>query len=164
MDSSPIVEGFLEDYNGIPYRNFYGYRWAYERADINDIWNAFYLLFSMIFYASQLRTLSTFWGWLRGDYKDLGFLRKWAYMYYRIQEPGHVVTANMYYCFQDFMATVLTAMIMWWSYPVFIFYKFFRGRSFDFDFDEIMDEGKKLSQKQGLVYHYWGESRYQTLF
>jgi hypothetical protein len=60
------------------------------------------------------------------------------------------------------MALTTTAMLMWWSYIPFIFYKFFRGRSFDFDFDELDEEGKKYSNKQGLVYHYWGDSRYQT--
>lgn len=66
--------------------------------------------------------------------------------------------------FERFMALTTTAMLMWWSFPVFVGYKFFRGRSFDFDFDEIEEEGKKYSNKQGLVYHYWGDSRYQTWF
>lgn len=53
---------------------------------------------------------------------------------------------------------------MWWTYPVFLFYKFFRGRSFDFDFDELDAEGKKYSNKQGIVYHYFGDAYNQTLF
>lgn len=60
------------------------------------------------------------------------------------------------------MALTTTALIMWWTFPVFVFYKFTRGRSFDFDFDELDAEGKKYSNKQGIVYHYFGDSRYQT--
>lgn len=55
-------------------------------------------------------------------------------------------------------------MIMWWTYPVFIFYKFFRGRSFDYDFDAEDERGKVYSVKMGIVYHYWKTQRYQTLF
>ena len=47
---------------------------------------------------------------------------------------------------------------------MFLFYKFFRGRSFDFDFDELDAEGKKYSNKQGIVYHYFGDAYNQTLF
>lgn len=60
------------------------------------------------------------------------------------------------------MALTTTAIVMWWTFPVFVFYKFTRGRSFDFDFDELDEEGKKYSNKQGIVYHYFGDSRYQT--
>jgi len=62
------------------------------------------------------------------------------------------------------LASTLTAIIMWWTYPVFVFYKIFRGRSFDFDFDKIEERGKVYNWKMGLVYHYWEEDRYQTLF
>jgi hypothetical protein len=59
------------------------------------------------------------------------------------------------------MALTTTAILMWWTFIPFAIYKVFRGRSFDFDFDELDEEGKKYSNKQGLVYHYWGDSRYQ---
>ena len=62
------------------------------------------------------------------------------------------------------MATTLTAIIMAVTYPVFVFYKVFRGRSFDYDFDKIDDRGKVFNWKMGLVYHYWEDDRYQTLF
>ena len=68
-------------------------------------------------------------------------------MIYRINEPTIVVAANADYCFRRFMAITTTAMLMWWTYPVFLFYKFFRGRSFDVDFEELDEEGKKYSQK-----------------
>lgn len=83
-------------------------------------------------------------------------------MLYLSKQPMFVVEYNSIYCFERFMALTSTALIMWWSYPAFLVYKFFRGRSFEYDFDEIQDEGKKLSIKQGTVYHYWGDSRYQT--
>jgi hypothetical protein len=51
-DIQPLVEGFLEEYNGIPYRQFFGHEFAYERLGMEDIWNGFYLLNSMIFAAS----------------------------------------------------------------------------------------------------------------
>jgi hypothetical protein len=62
------------------------------------------------------------------------------------------------------MALTTTAILMWWTFPVFVFYKFTRGRSFDFDFDELDEEGKKYSNKQAVVYHYWKDDRYQTWF
>lgn len=51
-DIQPLVEGFLEDYNGIPYRQFFGHEYAYERLGMEDIWNGFYLLNSFLFAAS----------------------------------------------------------------------------------------------------------------
>jgi len=78
-------------------------------------------------------------------------------------EPTEVVQKNMSYMFALIMGKTTTAVLMWWSYPVFLIYRFFRKRSFDFDFDEIEEEGKRFSNKQGLVYHYWGDARNQGL-
>jgi hypothetical protein len=127
---------------------------------MSDFWNMFYLLFSFLYAVSFARTLGTTWQFMRGKYKTLGFLKKFAYMWHRSNEPWIVFFANSQYCFEVFMAKVTTSLVMWWTYPVFLFYKFFRGRTFDFDFDELEEEGKKLSIKQGVVYHYWGDSRY----
>jgi len=162
----PIVQA-LSDLNGIPYRQFYGYAFAYESFSAEDVTNLFFLLFSMMYAASGLMKYGTYWKMLRGkiDVSPLGGLfRKLAYASFVSSGPNDVVVANAQYMFGRFMALTTTAMIMWWSYPVFIVYKFFRGRSFDFDFDEIEEEGKKLSNKQGVVYHYWGDSRYQGWF
>ena len=38
--------------DGIPYRQFYGYKWAYEAVDFNDFINVFYLIISMMLAAS----------------------------------------------------------------------------------------------------------------
>jgi len=75
----------------------------------------------------------------------MGLLRKLAYMGYLNTQPWTVVMYNGKALFSRFMALTTTAIIMWWTYIPFVFYKIFRGRSFDFDFDELDDEGKKYS-------------------
>lgn len=97
------------------------------------------------------------------DLSSLGFFKRCAYLYHLLLLPSTVVHYNGIYMFERFMALTTTALLMWWSWPVFVFYKVTRGRSFDFDFDELDAEGKKYSNKQGIVYHYFGDSRYQTL-
>lgn len=46
---------------------------------------------------------------------------------------------------------------------MFLVYQFFRGRSLDYDFDELDERGKVYNIKQGMTYHYWEDERYQTL-
>lgn len=93
-----------------------------------------------------------------------GILKKYAYFLYLMGQPSEVVHWNAAYLLPKQLALTSTAIIMWWSYPVFLFYKIFRGGSFDFDFDELEAEGKKLSNKQAFVYHYYGDSKTQSFF
>lgn len=164
-DDHPLVLA-LSDFNGIPYRQFYGYDFAYETWGMEDIINGFYLLFSIIYAGLPFYPLGVFWKVLRKkegfDLSGIGFFRKLAYIAHLLSLPNTVVEYNIKYLFGRFMALTTTAILMWWSWPVFVFYKFTRGRSFDFDFDELDEEGKKYSNKQGIVYHYFGDSRYQT--
>jgi len=162
-DDHPLVLA-LSDFNGIPYRQFYGYDFAYETWGTEDIINGFYFFFSYVYAVAPFYMLGNYWKIFRGeiDLSELKFFRKIAYVNNLALNPGHIFYYNGVYMFQRFMALTTTALAMYWSWPVFVVYKFFRGRSFDFDFDEIEEEGKKYSNKQGLVYHYWGDSRYQT--
>jgi hypothetical protein len=164
-DDHPLVLA-LEDFNGIPYRQFYGYDFSYETWGFEDIMNGFYFFLSYLYAGLPFYAWGILWKVFRKkiDLSELGFLRTWAYILFLIQGPAQVAEYNGLYLFKRFMALTTTAMLMWWSFPVFCFYKFFRGRSFDFDFDELDEEGKKYSNKQAVVYHYWGDSRYQTWF
>lgn len=163
----PLVQA-LSDFNGVPYRQFYGYDFAYESFAREDVWNLFYLMFSFLYAYSGIHAYKILWAVFRKkiDLKstDMGFFRKWAYILYRESEVFQVPYYNGMYIKDRFLALVTTAMLMWWTYPVFVVYKIFRGKSFDFDFDELAEEGKKLSNKQGVVYHYWKDDRYQTMF
>merc|ERR1719498_1181449 len=129
-DDHPLVLA-LEDFNGIPYRQFYGYDYAYETWGMEDIINGFYFLFSYIYTALPFYSLGVLWKVFRKkegyDLTPLGgFFRKCAYIYHLLLLPGTVVEYNAYYMFQRFMALTTTALIMWWSFPVFVFYKFTR--------------------------------------
>jgi hypothetical protein len=99
-----------------------------------------------------------------GGTKELRLFRKPAYLWYFYVQPYRVAFWNVRYVVGEFMATTLTAIIMFFTFPVFVFYKIFRGRSFDFDFDKIDERGKVYNWKMGLVWHYWKDDRYQTLF
>jgi len=160
----PRVEGLFDGFNGIPYIHYYNHPWAYETFTFDDIWNCFYLTFSIMYAISYLRGLGTMYQFLGGYYSALSWFEIFPFLWYRSNEPWIVVSANIRYMFRDFMATVLTSMIMWWTYPMFVVYSFVRGSSFDYDFDELTEDGYRFSMKQGLVYHYFGDSRYQTFF
>jgi hypothetical protein len=73
----PLVEA-LSDFNGLPYRQFYGYDFAYESWAMEDVWNMFYLAFSIIYASSGLHTWGVWWKVIRGkiDLSDMKFLRR----------------------------------------------------------------------------------------
>jgi hypothetical protein len=81
IDDHPIVQG-LRDFNGIPYRNFYGYEFAYESMGWEDVGNYMTLFFSILYAASGLHTLGVFFRYLKGEFKGMKMLRKWSYMIY----------------------------------------------------------------------------------
>lgn len=82
-------------------------------------------------------------------------------MYYLANLPGYVLGWNLAYLVQDFSALVLNSILMWWTYPIFIVYQFFRGRSLRYDWEELDEKNKVYNIKQGLTYHYWEDSRNQ---
>jgi hypothetical protein len=108
--------------------------------------------------------IRVFFAFVFGGTKELRLFRKPAYLWYMYMQPYRVAMWNTKYVIGEFMATTTTAIMMFFTYPVFVFYKIFRGRSFDFDFDKIDDRGKVYNWKMGLVWHYWKDDRYQTLF
>lgn len=95
--------------------------------------------------------------------RPLGFFRQFFYMYFLANMPGYVLGWNLGYSIQGFSALVLNSILMWWTYPIFLIYQFLRGRSLRYDWEELEEKNKVFNIKQGLTYHYWGDSRYQTL-
>jgi hypothetical protein len=82
-DEHPLVQA-LDDFNGIPYRQFYGYDFAYETWGMEDIMNGFYLLFSYIYTAMPFYSMGILWKVFRKkiDLSELGFLRTISYIYF----------------------------------------------------------------------------------
>jgi len=94
-DVTPIVQGLFEDFNGIPFPQFFGNKEAYKTVSIWDKlgWN-FAVIGSLIWSASGYNNITVLMELFGGDYADLGFLDKLLWVTYRTGYNPYIGSLN----------------------------------------------------------------------
>jgi len=141
---------------------FYGYQYAYESWGSEDVINVFTLIASLLWAYSNFNNIVIILDLFAGKYKPLPFFKQLLMMIYLQYEPYKIILYNFEYMLRRFMALTLTALIMSSTYSNFLWYKLWRGSTFNYDFEQIEKDGYILSIKQGLVWHYFGSTNENT--
>lgn len=121
--------------NGIPYMQFYGYQYAYESWGSEDFYNTYNLIASLLWAYSNFNNILIIMDFFAGKYKPLPFFKQLILMIYLQYEPYNIILYNTEYILRRFMAITLTALIMSSTYTNFLWYKLWRGNTFNYDFE-----------------------------
>lgn len=85
IDVTPMVQGFMEDFNGVPYPQFFGNKQAYKTI---SFWNRvnwlIKLIGSIVFAATPFNSLKVLLERFSGDWSEVGFINKFIWGYYRL--------------------------------------------------------------------------------
>ena len=173
---TPTVEGFLEDFNGVPYPQFFGQKEAFKSVSLSEYFGWYVKLWgSYIWYAANLDGWALFMEIISGEFKELGFFNKLIWILYRggylaIYGLGSLnYDAGVYhrnYNFLGVKAYASTASSLWFVvfFGVNLFWRITAGGLFEFDFDEIDEKGLDYSINQATAYHYWEDKEAHGLF
>lgn len=141
VDVTPMVEGFMEDFNGVPFPQFFGNKQAYKTISYWDRLNwLFKLIGSSLWVATNFNAITVLLERFSGKYSELGFFKRIIWMWYRFTGLNYdslVVSRNFEFILFKGMAG--TAASLW--FRVFFLWNLFlritAGFMFNADFDEL---------------------------
>lgn len=113
-DVTPIVQGLFDDWNGIPFPQFFGQKEAYTTIGFWDkvIWNLM-AFGSLVWGVSGLNSWGVLFELFGGDYAKLSFLDKCIWIYYRIYVLNYdmgVFHRNVSFLFWKDLAAAASAL------------------------------------------------------
>ena len=84
IDVTPMVQGFMEDFNGVPFPQFFGNKQAYKTI---SFWNRaawlIKMIGSVIWLFTNFNALKVILERFSGDWSELGFINKRIWALYR---------------------------------------------------------------------------------
>lgn len=123
-DVTPVVEGMFEDFNGVPFPQFFGQKESFKQVGFWDKvgWNM--RNFGAAIWAySPLNMWSVLMEMMGGDYASLGFLKKMTWVFYRLSILNYhmgVYQRNTNFLFWKDLAAAASAawfkVFFWWSF------------------------------------------------
>ena len=168
-DVTPIVQGLFDDWNGIPFPQFFGQKEAYTTIGFWDkvIWNLM-AFGSLVWGVSGLNSWGVLFELFGGDYAKLGFLDKCIWIYYRIYSLNYdmgVFHRNVSFLFWKDLAAAASALWFLVLFPWNFFLRLTADElTYDHDFDEIDANGYDYSLTQATSFHYWEGKESHGLF
>jgi len=152
----------FEDFNGIPYPQFFGQKQAYKRYSFWEKALMDWKLFgSFVWWVAGFNTWGALFELFGGKWAQLSFLQKYIWWGYR---TAAVSPANknygVYYRNSQFVSTIdyaqgMAALWFFVLFPINFFFRITAGGMYDIDFDELDAKGYDYSLTQATSYHYW---------
>ena len=152
----------FEDYNGIPFFQYFGIKTAYETTGFwQSTGELLKGIFSVIWAASGINRLFTLMDLFSGDFAELNIFDKYLWYHFMVNAgPQGVVLRNWDYIFKRQMASTAAAIQFKLFFSWSLFWRIIYSGFFE-DAQEEMEEvdAKNLdySLAQATAYHYWGD-------
>lgn len=170
---TPIVQGLFEDFNGIPFPQFFGQKQSFKTISFwNRVAFGWKLFASLVWSLTGFNFISVFLESSSGLYKDLGFLNKLLWIQYRlgISYFGTLNYDTLVFSrnaeFLLFKELGATASALWFVifFPQNLFWRITANNLFDADWEDIDARGLDYSLTQATSYHYWKGKEAHGLF
>jgi len=156
----------FEDYNGIPFFQYFGVKTAYETT---GFWQSTGELIkgvlSIIWAGSGVNRLFIVLDLIMGEYAELSFFDRILWYYFMVNAgPQGVVLRNWDYIFKRQMAATAAAIQFKIQFNWNVFWKVIYAGYFEdaqSEMAEVDARGLDYSLSQATAYHYWGDNEAQ---
>jgi hypothetical protein len=156
----------FEDFNGIPFPQFFGNKEAFHTI---SIWDKIGWTFMTVgsFAWSPFNTWGVLFELLGGDYDVLTGLDKLIWIWYRLYVLNYnaqVFQRNVSFLLLKEAAAVASALWFTIFFPFNFFLRLTADGLFDADFEELDEKNLDYSLSQATSYHYWEGKESHGLF
>lgn len=164
----------FEDFNGIPFPQFFGAKEAYKTVSIWDrLGYGFKTFGSLLWASSGYNTITVLLESFSGLYDDLGFLDKLLWITYRLGTNAYIGSLNYdalvfgrNFEFVLFKQLAATAAALWFRFFFLwnLFLWFTADGLFEADWEDLDERNLDYSLTQATAYHYWEDKEAHGLF